>query len=68
MSAFPFRKKSFVRRAADMLNGGSKRSGTTAVKTGLVSLGTLAGVTALSAAVSAIRERRGDDGQEGGPG
>ncbi|GAA1971886.1 hypothetical protein GCM10009718_04540 [Isoptericola halotolerans] len=64
MMAFPFRKKSLVRRATEALGGGSKRSGSTAVRTGLVSLGTVAGVTALSAAVSAIRDRQDAHDQE----
>ncbi|WP_454728641.1 hypothetical protein [Cellulosimicrobium protaetiae] len=60
MSAL-FRKKSFLDRVKESLRHQQKRVGTGAVRTGLITLGSVAAVTAASAAVSAVRSRQGSD-------
>jgi len=61
-----FRRKTFLDRAREALGLQKKRSGPDMVRSGLVTLGSLAAVTAASAAVSAIRTRQqgGDDAGE----
>lgn len=57
-----WRKKTFVDRVAEALGRRPKRSGGTAVRSGLIALGSVAGVTAASAVASAIRTRQDSDG------
>ncbi|GAA1728567.1 hypothetical protein GCM10009809_25180 [Isoptericola hypogeus] len=58
-----FRRKTFLDRVAEALGGRPKRSGDTAVKSGLIALGSVAGVTAASAVASAVRKRQDQEGQ-----
>ncbi|ANC31924.1 hypothetical protein [Isoptericola dokdonensis] len=61
----PFRKKTVATRIGEAFGRRPRHPGT-AVRSGLVALGTAAGVVAASAAASAIRERRqeGDQGDQ----
>lgn len=60
----PFGRKSFVDRVGKMLGRKPRRSRRNATRSGLVSLGAVAGVTALSAVVSAIRQRQDEGGRD----
>ncbi len=60
-----FRKKSFVDRIGEALGRKPRRSGGTAVRSGLIALGSAAGLTALSAVVSAVRDRQDQESAEG---
>jgi len=60
-----FRKKTFLDRARDALGRPRKKHRTTAVRSGLVTLGSVAAVTAASAAVSAVRARMAPGGGDG---
>jgi len=60
-----WRRKTFVDRVAEALGRRPRRSGSPALRGGLVALGAAAGVTAASAAVSAIRSRQDRSGEEG---
>ncbi|GED11666.1 hypothetical protein [Cellulosimicrobium cellulans] len=53
-----FRRKTFLDRVRESLGHQRKRPGSGAVRPALVTLGSLAAVTAASAAVSAIRTRQ----------
>jgi hypothetical protein len=58
----PFRKKSVATRIGEAFGRRSPHPGT-AVRSGLVALGTVVGVAAVSAVASAVRERRQEGGQ-----
>ena len=57
-----WRRKTFADRVAEALGRRPKRSGSTAVRSGLIALGSVAGVTAASAVASAIRSRQEGSG------
>lgn len=59
-----WRKKTFADRVAEALGRRTRRSGGTAMRSGLIALGSVAGVTAASAVASAIRTRQDQEAQD----
>jgi len=59
-----FRKKTFLERVVEAVGRKRPRVSGTARRSGLIALGSAAGLTAASAAVSAIRDRRDQGGDD----
>jgi|GEM_PF-1785943 len=59
-----FRKKTFLEKVAAALGRKPRRSSSTATRSGLIALGSVAGITAASAVVSALRDRQDQESHD----